>query len=245
MQIFCFMLKKHLSLIIFFSSISIHINAQELDYFDYEREILWGINKNTNGGLIGGGVLKFSNKIAEKLYSTIGVELVNVKHSKENKYSSALGYGRTFIWAKQNYFFSFRGQYGREMILFSKKDQQGIQVNAQVAIGPSIGMQIPYYIKYNRNSRMEIEPFDPDIHNFNNVIGVASFTEGFKEMKIRPGINFKTAINFEFGSKKSSTAIEVGFLAEAFTKKIIIMPTAENKSIFTSAFITLFYGRKY
>jgi hypothetical protein len=131
------------------------------------------------------------------------------------------------------------------MILFSKKDQQGIQVNAQVAIGPSIGMQIPYYIKYNRNSRMEIEPFDPDIHNFNNVIGVASFTEGFKEMKIRPGVNFKTAINFEFGSKKSSTAIEVGFLAEAFTKKIIIMPTAENKSIFTSAFITLFYGRKY
>ena len=124
MQIFCSMLKKYLSIIIFFSSISIHINAQELDYFDYEREILWGINKNTNGGLIRGGVLKFSNKIAEKLYSTIGVELVNVKHSKENKYSSALGYGRTFIWAKQNYFFSFRGQYGREMILFSKKDQQ-------------------------------------------------------------------------------------------------------------------------
>ena len=32
---------------------------------------------------------------------------------------------------------------------------------------------------------MEIEHFDPDVHNFNNVIGVASFTEGFKEMKIR------------------------------------------------------------
>ena len=79
----------------------------------------YSTGENTNGGLIGGGVLKFSNKIAEKLYSTIGVELVNVKHSKENKYSAALGYGRTFIWAKQNYFFSFRGQYGREMILFS------------------------------------------------------------------------------------------------------------------------------
>jgi hypothetical protein len=64
-------------------------------------------------------------------------------------------------------------------------------------------------------------------------------------MKFKPGINFKTALHFEFGSKKSSTAIEVGFLAEAFTKKIIIMPTAENSSIFTSAFITLFYGRKY
>ena len=88
MQSFCSMLKKYLSIIVFFSSISIHLNAQEVDYFDYDKEILWGINKNTNAGLIGGGVLKFSNKIAEKLYSTIGVELVNVKHPKENKYSS-------------------------------------------------------------------------------------------------------------------------------------------------------------
>lgn len=237
--------KKHFFIYLFFFFCFSNLNAQDLDYFDYENEVLWGINKNSNGGLVGGGVLKFSSKIADKLYSTIGVEIVNVKHPKENKYSSPLGYGRTFIWAKENYLFSVRGQYGRELVLFSKKDQEGIQINAQVAVGPTIGLQVPYYIKYNRNNRMEIEHFDPSIHNFNSVIGSASFMEGVSEMKIKPGINFKTAINFEFGNKKSSTSIEVGFLAEAFTKKIIIMPTAENASIFTSAFITLFYGRKY
>ena len=39
--------------------------AQESDYFEYQNEILWGINKNTNGGLIGGINLKFGNKIKD------------------------------------------------------------------------------------------------------------------------------------------------------------------------------------
>ena len=42
MQNFYFMLKKYFFIIIFLSSISIHINAQEFDYFDYDKEILWG-----------------------------------------------------------------------------------------------------------------------------------------------------------------------------------------------------------
>ena len=65
------------------------------------------------------------------------------------------------------------------------------------------------------------------------------------EIKIRPGFNVKAAINFEFGTKKSATALEVGFLADFFIKEIIIMPTAENYNIYPTAFITLFYGRKY
>ena len=219
--------------------------SQNLEYFEYEREAQWGISKNSWGGLIGGGILKFSNKASNNLYRTIGFELVNIKHPKENKYSSPLGYGRTFIWGKKNYFFSLRGQYGREVILFSKKDQQGIRINAQLAVGPSIGILMPYYIKYSRNNRMEIENFNSATQTFNNVMGSASFFEGINEIKIKPGLNLKAAINFEFGSKKSSTAIEIGFLVDAYSKKITIMPTAENYSVYPTAFITLLYGRKY
>ena len=219
--------------------------SQNLEYFEYEKEAQWGISKNSWGGLIGGGVLKFSNKVSNSLYRTIGFELVNIKHPKENKYSSPLGYGRTFIWGKKNYFFSFRAQYGREVILFSKKDQQGIRINAQLAVGPSIGILMPYYIKYSRNNRMEIENFNSATQTFNNVMGSASFFEGINELKIRTGLNLKAALNFEFGSKKSSTAIEIGFLADAYPKKIVIMPTADNYSVYPTAFITLLYGRKY
>ena len=219
--------------------------AQESDYFEYQNEILWGINKNTNGGLIGGINLKFGNKIKDNTYRIYGIEIVNVKHPKEYKYTSPFG-GDNFIWAKQNTMYSLRIQYGIEKSIFNKKDENGIQINAHLSGGPGLGFLVPYYIRYNRNNAVVIEAFDSNIHNFNNVIGTAGFLEGINEAKIRPGINIKSAINFEFGSmKKGSIALEVGFLAEAFAKKMIIMPTVKNKSIFTSAFITLFYGRKW
>ena len=144
--------RTQILLLILVSTLAISVRAQNFEYFETEREVYWGINKNSWGGLFGGGVLKFSDKISDKMYKTLGFELVNIKHPKENKYSSAIGYGRTFIWGKKNYFFSLRGQYGREMILFSKKDEQGIRINAQLAAGPSIGLQVPYYIKYSRNN---------------------------------------------------------------------------------------------
>ena len=237
-------IKALLILILFFISTEVSF-SQNSEYFDTEKEVFWGINKNSWGGLIGGGVLKFSNKVSDNMYQTIGLEAVNIKHPKENKYSSALGYGRTFVWGKKNYLFSIRGQYGREMILVNKKDPQGIRINAQVAVGPSLGLLVPYYIKYSRNNKMEIENFDSTIHTFNNVIGSASFLEGLDELKIKPGINFKAALNFEFGGARSATAIEVGFLADIFSKEVVMMPTAKNYSVYPTAFITLFYGRKY
>ena len=55
----------------------------------------------------------------------------------------------------------------------------------------------------------------------------------------------KAAMNFEFGSGKSATAIEVGFLGDLFTNEVVIMPTSKKYSFYPTAFITLFYGRKY
>jgi len=229
----------------FFILLINNLCAQESDYFDYNNEILWGINKNTNGGLIGGVAIKFGNKIKENTYRIYGIEIVNVKHPKEFKYTSPFG-GDSFIWAKQNTLYSLRLQYGIEWSLFTKKDQNGIQINAHLGGGPTLGFLVPYYIRYNRNNSIAIEAFDPNIHNFNNVIGSAGFLEGIDEFTFRPGAHIKTAINFEFGNmKKGAVGVEIGFLGEIFTKKMIIMPTVNNKSIFTSVFITLFYGRKW
>ena len=77
-------------LVIFFLSMSNIVLSQNFEYFESQKETYWGINKNSWGGLIGGGVLKFSNKISDNLYRTIGIEIVNIKHPKENKYSSPL-----------------------------------------------------------------------------------------------------------------------------------------------------------
>ena len=58
----------------------------EGEEFEYTSEWIWGINKNTNGGLIGGLVLRHSRKKGNDLYQTFGLELSNVKHPSEARY---------------------------------------------------------------------------------------------------------------------------------------------------------------
>ena len=121
-------MKIRFTILLIFLINSTLLFSQNLEYFETESERYWGINKNSWGGLIGGGVLKFSTKVSDNMYKTIGFELVNIKHPKENKYSSALGYGRTFVWGKKNYLYSLRGQYGRELILVRKKISKELEL---------------------------------------------------------------------------------------------------------------------
>jgi hypothetical protein len=77
--------------------------------FEYTREFTWGVNKNTNGGLIGGVMLKHSRLRQNNIYQTFGLELLNIKHPKEQRYTSRQT-GTSFIWGKQNYLYAIRFQ---------------------------------------------------------------------------------------------------------------------------------------
>lgn len=220
--------------------------AQDNGNYEYTREYIWGINKNTNSGLIGGVVLKYSQAMNEKVFRTYGMEIINVKHPKEYRYISQ--FGNPFIWAKGNYLYAVRLQYGRDYLMFRKAPQQGVQINATWAAGPTLGIVAPYYIKYATGpNTFKVEPFDPARHSFGGVLGTGRLFQGIGQSSIKPGLNGKVAINFEFGTFKSNvTGFEIGVLAEAFPTEIVIIPApaATNKSFFTSAFITLYYGAR-
>jgi len=214
--------------------------------YDYSREFIWGITKNTSSGLIGGLVMKFGQEIKDGVFQTFGGELVNVKHPKEFRYLSQFS-GNTFIWAKQNYLYALRLQYGREMILYKKASQQGVQINGQVAGGPTLGILAPYYIEYNPGfgGGTITEQFDPEAHDFGSIVGTGRLFQGIGESSIIPGINLKTSLSFEFGTFKSNvTGFELGFMIEQYSKEVVIIPTADNQSFFPFAFITLFYGNR-
>ena len=220
-------------------------SAQIKQEYDYTSEVIWGINKNTNGGLIGGFILKHGREINNGLFEIFGVELSNVKHPKEQRTQTANG--STFIWGKQNYLYTVRLQYGREKILFKKAPQQGVQINAHLTLGPTIGLVTPYYISEALGPfESRSVPFDPDVHvNQRNIIGTGRLFQGLGEADVKIGANLKSALIFEFGTfKRNVTGFEVGFMLEAFTEEIVIVPQADNRAIFPSAFITLFYGSR-
>ena len=232
-------------LLISLLALSFRVSAQDDDAYEYQTEMIWGITKNTASGLIGGFTLKYSRARTAKIYETFGLEIVNVKHPKEVRYNSIIT-GNFFIWGKQSYLYSIRPQYGRDMVLFKKAPQQGVQIVGSLAGGPSIGILAPYYIQYATGSFSSVsEQYDPAKHDFVNILGTGRIFQGITESNIAIGLNVKASLSFEFGTFKSNvTGFEVGFLVDAYSKEIILVPNSENTAIFPTAFITLFYGSR-
>lgn len=224
-------------------AITFSLNAQTQDSYDYQSEFTWGINKNTHGGLIGGFMFKKARKLNDRILETYGLEIMNVKHPQELRRNSQ-STGNFFIYGKSNYLYALRFQYGRDFILFKKAPQKGVEIKAVFAAGPSVGVVAPYYIEKGADGgiatlRMQ---YDPSIRA-EEIYGPGRLFEGLGESKITLGGNAKAALNFEMGTIKSQvTGFEAGFLLDAYTSKIELIPTAKNYSVFPVFFFTLFYG---
>ncbi len=213
--------------------------------YEYSREFVWGITKATNSGLIGGLMLRKTKELKPEVFHGISLELVNIKHPQEQKYYTNAG--NTFIWGKENYLYSIRFSYDREFILFRKAPQQGVQINLIGMAGPTIGLESPYYIEVSEgNGRTKKVPYDADKHNgAASIVGSGNFLQGLFESKVVPGLNAKVALAFEFGTFRSNVVgIETGFQGDFFTREIVMIPTANNSSIYPSAYFTLFYGSR-
>ena len=239
------MIKLNFLFLSFFVLSTLPVLAQREDTgnYEYDREYLLGVNKNTNGGMIGGFALKVGSRIDDSQFAYFGLELANVKHPKEVRYTTVTG--NNYIYGKSNYLYAIRPHYGREVILFKKAPNQGVQVSALAAVGPSIGLIAPYFIEYAIN-RVEtvVEPYDPAIHQSRfNILGTGRLLEGVGQSKLAIGGMAKAALHFEFGVFKSNaTGLEVGYQLEVFQKKIPLIQTADNKQFFQSAYFTLFFG---
>ena len=195
--------------------------------------------------------MKFSSAISETQFRTIGFELMNVKHPKEHRRNSAAG--NPFIYGKSNYLYAIRAQYGRDFILFKKAPQQGVQINASLAAGPTIGIIAPYYVKVGDGAAV---PFGydpktigagktPTLYSYQSITGTGHLFQGLGQSKIKPGVNLKASLTFEMGAFKSNvTGFEIGSMVEAYAGSVELMPVEDDRSMFLSAFITLFYGHR-
>ena len=225
------------------STLPVLAQREDTGNYEYDKEYLLGINKNTNGGMIGGVAIKVGTRLDDSQFAYFGLELANVKHPKEVRYTTVTG--NNYIFGKSNYLYTIRPHYGRELILFKKAPNQGVQVSALAAVGPSIGLIAPYYIEYAIN-RVEtvVEPYDPAIHQSRfNILGTGQLLEGLGKSNLAIGGMAKAALHFEFGVFKSNaTGLEVGYQLEGFQKKIPLILTADNKQFFQSAYFTLFFG---
>ncbi|MCU0354644.1 MAG: hypothetical protein MUD08_13050 [Cytophagales bacterium] len=211
---------------------------------EYQTEFMYGLNFNTNGGLIGGIVFRYSTVINDKMKQTFGVEIVNVKNPKEIRAQS--GNGNAFVLGKSNYLFVVRPQYGRERVIFRKAPEEGVRISAVGAAGLSLAVIKPYFIVYqNPGGDQVIVQYNPVDHTSSaNIIGTTGLTR-FDGTRFSVGLNIKAGLAFEIGGFRSSaTGFEVGGMIEAFPNEIVIMPLAENRRVFTSVYLNIYFKNK-
>lgn len=211
---------------------------------EYSREFVWGINKNTNGGYIGGLNVKLSNLISPGTYRTFGFEVTNVKNPKETRFSP--NHGGYFILGKVNYLYALRFSYGMEKVMFKKGPQQGVQINLLASAGPTIGLVAPYYVEFvnGNGSSTYTVPYNPDL-NISGIYGPGRPLEGIEESRIAPGAHARAGVSFEFGTFKSNVSgIELGIMMEAYTQRIQLLAMSQGNWFFPSAYLTLFHGNR-
>lgn len=205
----------------------------------YQNEWLYGVNFNTNGGLVGGAMFKYGRTLKDRHFHGFSVEILNVKHPKERRFPIPAT-GASFIPGKSNYLYIVRPQYNREYTLFKKAREKGVQVNGMLALGPSIGLIAPYLVEINQR---RIVQYNPAVHDPNSVTGLGSITDGLVQSKVELGVAFKGSLFFELGTgNRNVTGFEIGFTMDAYGDEIVIMPQSRNRSLYTAGFVTFFYG---
>ncbi|HET9505081.1 MAG TPA: hypothetical protein VFO93_16175 [Hymenobacter sp.] len=238
--------------------------AAPSDEQSYRRETVFGINFNTQGGLIGGVNVRSSRVLDERRLWFWSLEGVFFKNPKEETVTSAYTGGSWTLY-KTNYAFALRPSIGIQRILFRKAAEAGVQVNGLLSAGPSIGLLMPYHVSYDQtwarrgsggpsqNDVIVNEQYDPTIPNYSDyIVDRAPFFSGISKTKIVPGVHLRGGLSFEYGRYRDAVAgAEVGFLVEAYTQRLVTFSppaapdlTLLNKQFLPSVYLTLYLGHR-
>ncbi len=237
------------------------------DEQSYRRETVFGINFNTQGGLIGGVNVRSSRVVDDRRLWFWSLEGVFFKNQKEEPYTNPYT-GGSFTLYKSNYAFALRPSIGIQHVLFRKAAEAGVQVNALLSAGPSIGLLMPYYISYDETwerrgsggpSQSDVivdEQYNPNKHVRDYIIDRAPFFAGISNTKVVPGAHLRGALSFEYGRYRDAVAgAEVGFLLETYTQRLLTFDppsavgnpadqNALNKQFYPSVYLTLYLGHR-
>ncbi|MBO0358394.1 hypothetical protein J0X19_10595 [Hymenobacter sp. BT186] len=227
----------------------------------YRKEFVYGLNFNTRGGLIGGLSLRSTRVLTESWSRYWSIELVEVKHRKEQRVASYDG--GTYVQDKANFFYVVRPSIGVQRVVFRKAAESGVQVNALASVGPSIGLEMPYYIYYDytqRDSRgnpiggedIRTEKYDPALHaDQRYLLGRGPLFTGISEIKPVIGGHLRAALSFEYGRYRDAVAgIETGVLLEMYGQRPVILraPSVADKDInnrfYPSVYLTIYLGSR-
>lgn len=211
-----------------------------------------GITTSTNSGIIGGFSMRKYWLNPQKGESFVQLDADMIKDYRE--FTSPYSYnGRRYTEGKINQLIVVRPVFGRQWTLLPKSIEGGPALKGIIATGPSLGLQKPNYVDIsytNSSTNQSITVTVPYASTLDNtyprafVIGDASFLKGFSEAQLVPGWHVKSALNLELDSfKHNHMSLEIGFCLDYFTKPIEMLNQTEGRGVYTTGYLTFFFGK--
>ena len=238
-----------IAVILIFGAVSVkgqgEIDEQQKIFFRNEKSFAFFLS--TDGW---GGSYRSAKRVNYLNKNIIEIDFGKLKHPKEyklsNPYTQSTG---NFVFGKLNSVMYLRGGIGKQHEIYKKADLGGIAIRTFFSGGPVLAFYKPIYYKVlyqvatGNEYEIREEKFSSNIALPQDIYSKASFTKGFNELKVLPGLYAKGGFNFEYSKEdKVIHAIEIGAQINAFPKKIPIMAIEDNKAIYLSIFASYRFG---
>lgn len=226
------------------------------------EEFSGGLRLNSDGWSLmaeRGFIKRYDNKT-----NFIWMDLSEKKHPKEykllNETFSAIfpqqAAPLAYKYGKINNFYQFKFGVGQKRQLTGKLDKKNVVIHWTYAAGLSIGLLKPYYLEVlipegnNTYSRQFAKYDDPEKQFFFldefSIIGGTSFTKGFSELQVKPGLSARSGFYFDFApAEKSFLGVEIGTSLELYPQQIEIMANTSNTAAFINLYVDVRFGKRW
>ena len=215
----------------------------------FNKHSIFGIRLATDGYGISYEKGKFKTPTRTLLFE---FEL-NEKHDPKEHHISATSDGVNFssvVPYKLNNLYEFKMALGQQHLLGGKGNKNGVAVTYLYAGGVTIGLLKPYLLDVQNQlsgatSQKTFAQLANDTATNDYITGSSGFTAGWDMLSIKPGINAKQAMRFDYGRlNQSITAIECGLTEEYYFSKIPLVYLVKEHTFFFNAYVSILFGSR-
>jgi hypothetical protein len=212
----------------------------------FNKHNIFGIKLATDGYGISFEKGKYKTPTKTLIYQ---FELNEKKSPKEKRISTGDVFsGSSVVAYKLNNFYEFKASVGQQHLIGGKGNKNGVAVTALYTGGLSLGLIKPYYLNVEDAQGNTYQKTFTQLINDTTayqIDGGSGFTVGWSHLAVKPGLNAKIAMRFDYGRfNQTISAIEAGLAAEYYLSKIPQVYLVPEKQFFLNAYVTILFGSR-
>jgi hypothetical protein len=215
----------------------------------FNKHNIFGIRLATNGYGINFEKGKFKSPSKTRIYQFELNEIHDPKEHHVSASSDQINFSSVSPY-KLNNLYEFKMAIGEQRLIGGKGNKNGVAVTMLYTGGVTIGLLKPYYLDVQNiitgaTSRKTFAQMEQDTVEGDQITGASGFLVGWGNLTIKPGLNAKLAMRFDYGRlNQTVSAIECGLTEEYYFGQIPLVYMVKEHNFFFNAYVQIMFGSR-